>query len=502
MNGIIGMTDLLLDSQLTQEQREDLNLVKASAESLLSVINDVLDFAKIEAGKMTLEMAGFDLHRMIGELMRTMSFRAHMKGLELICDLRGGVPKIVAGDAGRLRQVLVNLIGNAVKFTDRGEIELTVEEQAATPEGTLLRFTVRDTGIGIPPDKRDVIFEPYTQADSSTSRRFGGTGLGLAVSRRLVSLMGGELWLENAPAGTGSLFHFTVRLGVPGQPLAEPALIHMDYLRDRHILVVDDNATNRQVLSKMAANWGMRAQAVSGGREAIEAVRERIGRRDAFGLILVDCEMPGMDGFETAAGLRRIPGMAAPLIMLRSVGNSADVPPGAKETLAATLSKPVRQEELLQTIRIVMDAAPVVHAESSHPEIGGSSGPALRILVAEDNPVNRTVAMRMLEKLGHSVAIAENGSDAVAAVTAERFDLVLMDIQMPVMDGIEATAIIRKHESITGKHLFIAAVTAHAMKGDEERCRAAGMDGYLSKPLQRARLAEVLEQVAMARTLV
>ncbi len=496
MNGVIGMTDLVLDTKLTQEQREDLNLVKTSAESLLLVINDILDFAKIEAGKMHLEQIGFDLFETVGELMRIMSFRAHQKGLELICDMRGDVPEAVVGDPVRLRQVLVNLLGNAIKFTDRGEVEMTVERLPPSPAGSLLRFSVRDTGIGIPEEKRDLIFQPFTQADPSTTRCFGGTGLGLTVSARLAALMDGKLWVESGPAGVGSLFHFTARLGEPDRPLPKPSLAHMDRLRDQHILIVDDNATNRHVLVKMVSRWGMQPVAVNGGPEALELVRERLPRPNRFGVILLDCQMPEMDGFETARRLRDLPGMSAPLVMLRSVGSTADLAPNHKGVIAASLNKPVRQWDLLQTIRTVLDSVPVnppataAATDREHPQ----AHTPLRILVAEDNAVNRTVAQRMLEKFGHSVAIAENGAAAVAAAETQPFDLILMDIQMPEMDGMEATAAIRQRELATGCHIPIIAMTAHAMKGDEEKCLAGGMDGYLCKPIQRLRLLEILEQ--------
>ncbi len=499
MNGVIGMTDLLLDSQLSQEQREDLNMVKASAESLLSVINDVLDFAKIEAGRMTLDRVSFDLPQTVGDLMRTMSFRAHQKGLELISDLRSGVPATVLGDPGRLGQVLVNLVGNAIKFTDEGEVELTVETESASAGGTLLHFAVRDTGIGVPEAKRHLIFQPFIQADCSTTRRCGGTGLGLAVSSSLVSMMGGRLWHESGPASKGSIFHFTARFGVPDTPPAKPSMIHMDLLRNRPVLVVDDNATNRQVLQRMVARWGMRPVSVAGGGDALELVRRRLGSPDSFDLVLLDCEMPDMDGFQTAERLRAIPGMRAPLVMLRSVGYSAESP-GAANEFAATLTKPVRQGELLQVIRSVMDPPPAPDPPPPEPLAAPSPVRAgNRILVAEDNPVNRTVAQRMLEKWGHFVATAGTGAEAVAAAESEPFDLILMDIQMPDMDGIQATAAIRRRESGTSVHVPIVAMTAHAMRGDEERCRSAGMDGYLSKPIQRDRLLEILEQFCVSR---
>jgi signal transduction histidine kinase/DNA-binding response OmpR family regulator len=497
MNGVIGMTDLVLDTQLTQEQREDLNLVKTSAESLLLVINDILDFAKIEAGKMQLEQIGFDLFETVGELMRIMSFRAHQKGLELICDMRADVPEAVEGDAVRLRQVLVNLLGNAIKFTDRGEVEMTVEKLPPAEDGTMLHFSVRDTGIGIPEEKRGMIFQPFTQADPSTTRCFGGTGLGLTVSARLADLMGGKLWVEGGPEGVGSVFHFTARLGVPDKPLCKPSLAHMDRLRDQHILIVDDNATNRHVLVKMVGRWGMQPVAVNGGRQALELVRERLPQPNSFRVILLDCQMPEMDGFETAERLRGIPGMSAPVVMLRSVGSTADLAPNRKAAIAAALNKPVRQWDLLQTIRTVLDSAPLSQPVTA-PQTGREdpqAHPALRILVAEDNPVNRTVAQRMLEKCGHSVTIAENGLAAVAAAETQRFDLILMDIQMPEMDGMEATAAIRARELTTGGHIPIVAMTAHAMKGDEEKCLAGGMDAYLCKPIQRRRLLEILEHL-------
>jgi signal transduction histidine kinase/DNA-binding response OmpR family regulator len=493
MNGVIGITELLLDTALTQEQREDLNLVQSSAESLLKVINDILDFSKIEAGKVVIEKIAFNLAEMMSETVRTLSFRAHQKGLELIHDLRGDVPETVLGDPGRLRQIVVNLIGNAIKFTDSGEVSVSVTSESGASGDNLLHFAIRDTGIGVSEENRRAIFEPFTQADGSTTRRFGGTGLGLAISSRLAAMMGGRIWVEAGPGGCGSIFHFTAQVGFHAGSVPRPALAPVDSLRGLPILIVDDNSTNRHVLVKMLSGWAMRPVAVESGAEALCLLEQ--GNSDPIRLVLLDALMPGMDGFETARQIRALEKAAPPIIMLRSIGMADDAFRCRDAGIAAWLLKPVRASELLERIRAVIGApsSPGKPAELLEPDtIAG--GLRLRILVAEDNPVNRTVVVRLLEKRGHSVRVADNGRAALAAFEEEPFDIVLMDIQMPEMDGFEATELIRAREYILGAHIPIIAMTAHAMKGDEEKCLAAGMDGYVSKPIHPAKLFEAIEK--------
>ena len=499
MNGIIGMTDLVLDTMLTEEQREDLAMVKSSAESLLTVINDILDFSKIEAGKLEFEQVGFDLYDLLGEMTRSMSYRAHQKNLEIIHDIRSDVPLGLVGDPGRLRQVLVNLIGNAIKFTDEGEVVVTVEKQEEGASQTALHFTVTDTGVGIPEEKRRMIFEPFTQADESTQRRFGGTGLGLTISARLVEMMGGRIWADAGPAGRGSSFHFTASFGLHREHLAKPALSPIESLRGLPLLIVDDNATNRHMLLKTLRKWSMEPTAVNGGQEALDLLRERAAAGNPIRLVLLDAQMPGMDGFETAEQIHQDPALPVPIIMLRSVGTPTDAARRRKTGIHAYLNKPVRQEELLLAISAALGAGP---AKKTGP---GDSLPAmaaavnsLHVLLAEDNPVNRTLAVRLMEKEGHCVTVAGNGREALATLQSTAFDLVLMDIQMPEMDGFEVTAAIRKYEATHGGHLPIVAMTAHAMKGDAEKCLAAGMDAYVSKPIDAAKLLHAVESALLS----
>jgi signal transduction histidine kinase/DNA-binding response OmpR family regulator len=496
MNGVIGITDLLLDTAMTDEQREDMKLVKSSAESLLTVINDILDFSKIEAGKVVLENIPFDFAETMRETVRTLSFRAHQKGLELIYDVQGDVPATLIGDPGRLRQILVNLIGNAIKFTDSGEVAVGMRIDCDGSGDKLLHGTVRDTGMGIAEQNRQAIFEPFTQADSSTTRRFGGTGLGLGISSRLVALMGGRIWVETGAGGRGSIFHFTARAGFQDGAVTMPVLTPVDGLRGLQVLIVDDNPTNRHVLVKMVTRWGMRPVAVESGAEALRLLADGNAGADPIRLILLDGLMPGMDGFEAARQMRKLPKAAPPIIMLRSIGNGDDAFHCRDAGIAAWLVKPVQAAELLDRIRAVIDAsAPQAPpCEAREPDIPTQASP-LRVLVAEDNPVNRTVARRLLEKRGHSVRVAVNGRETLAAFDEEAFDLILMDVEMPEMDGLETTRLIRKRESVSCAHIPIVAMTAHAMKGDEEKCLAAGMDAYVSKPINPATLFEVIRNV-------
>ncbi len=490
MNGILGMTDLALETDLSGEQREYLNTVKLSANALLTVINDILDFSKIEAGKLNLDCAPFALHRLIEETVKTLALAAHQKRLELVCDIGSAVPETVIGDASRIRQVLINLVGNAIKFTDRGEVVVSVEagrvETSAEPT-LVLQFGVSDTGIGIPAEKQRSIFQPFEQADGSTTRRFGGTGLGLTISNRLVEMMGGRIWVESQE-GAGSLFRFTVPVQLSGE--ASVQALEEDEVRGVPALVVDDNATNRRILAESLSRWGMRVVEADCGAAAIRALDSS---SEPPRLILSDVHMPEMDGFELAAYLKRKVETAR-IVMLTSGSRAGDPERCRQLGVEAYLVKPVGQSELRSTVlRVLGIATPRVEGLAQRG--AEESGALWRILLAEDNAVNRTVAQRMLQGDGHRVVAVSNGREALAAWEREAFDVVLMDVQMPVMDGFEATAEIRARERSGGGRTAILAMTAHAMSGDRERCLAAGMDGYVAKPVHKAELTEAIRAV-------
>jgi two-component system, sensor histidine kinase and response regulator len=495
MNGVLGMTELLLDTELTTEQREQLRLVRVSAESLLAIINDILDFSKIEAGKLELEAIPFDLRDSLGETMRALSFRSGQKGLELIFEVQPDVAETLIGDPGRLRQIVINLVGNSIKFTERGEIFVRVEKESQTESETLLHFSVRDTGIGIPADKQKKIFEAFSQADGSMARKYGGTGLGLTICARMTEMMGGRIWVESEP-GRGCTFHFTVRLGVQ-EELRRPSLIDPEELRDVPALVVDDNRTNRAVLCGMLSRWGMRVTLVEGGREALKAIDVANNVGKPFALILLDSQMPELDGFALAGQLQKDAGLARLMVMmLTSAGRLGDAKRCRELGIAAYLVKPVRQDELLECVRQVLGKAPRTAAEpliTRHTLREAKRH--LRILLAEDNAVNQTLAVRMLEKRGCVVTVAADGRAALAALEKNSFDLILMDVQMPDMDGLEATVTIRNREKMSGGHVPIVAMTAHAMKEDRDRCLAAGMDGYLTKPIRSQELLSTIENL-------
>jgi two-component system, sensor histidine kinase and response regulator len=506
MNGIIGMTELALETPLSPRQREYLSLVKNSADSLLTVINDILDFSKIEAGKLSLDPAVFDLREALDETLQTLALRAHSKGLELACRISPEVPNLLVGDAGRLRQVLVNLIGNAIKFTETGEIVVSAGLELSHGQEITLRFAVADTGIGIPGTKLLTIFQPFEQADSSTTRRFGGTGLGLTISAKLVDLMGGEIWVESKP-GVGSTFWFTVVLvAAPGE-LVGMTGAGLEQLEGLPILVVDDNATNRQILEEILRGWGTRPVAVDSGRAALDALRCAAAVSRPFPMVLIDGMMPGMDGLELARRIRGEPAIAsARLLLLTSAGRPDDSSLLRDLDIRACLTKPVRQSELFDALMKAMNTT--TYQPDDSPTLSSCAGVArqaapqsrLRILLAEDHPVNQKVAVRMLEHLGHSVVVAPDGRQAMKAIDAVDFDVVLMDVQMPEMDGFEAVQIVRQREAVTGAHLPILALTAHAMQGDRERCLQAGFDGYLPKPVRQADLQQALAVYTPAGT--
>ena len=510
INGIMGMTELTLDTELNAEQRGYLLLVKSSGESLLSVINDILDFSKVESGKLDLEMLEFNLYDCVGETMKTLALRAHQKGLELAYDVDPDVPAHLRGDPGRLRQILVNLVGNAIKFTPHGEVLVTIEnsQDAQDAKDVELHFSVKDTGIGIPAEKQKLLFQAFSQADSSTTRKYGGTGLGLAISARLVQLMNGTMWVESSE-GKGSTFHFTARFaGVEkAPPTASPA--RKAELQGLAVLVVDDNETNRRILCEMTRGWGMRPCAAESGAIAMAALETAEHKGDPFRVILIDGNMPGMDGFELAEKIQTrtistVSPTQATVLMLTSGGRPGEANRCKELGISAYLLKPVAKTDLLAAILAAL----------SHRQMEVSISPALvtrhtlresarklRILVAEDNPVNQVVIIRVLQKMGHAAGLAQNGKEALAMASAEKFDLVFMDVQMPEMDGLAATAAIRQREKDqkSGTHLPIFAMTAHAMKGDRELCLAAGMDGYITKPVRFSDIEQTLTGLANTR---
>ena len=495
MNGIMGMTELALDTDLSHEQRSYLTMVKQSAEALLSLINDILDFSKIEAGKLDLDCISFDLQTCLGNSLKALAARAHHKDLELACRIHPAVPAWVKGDPGRLRQVIVNLVGNAIKFTEEGEVVVDVQVESESSEEIYLHISVRDTGIGIPLEKQKAVFEAFTQADASTTRKYGGTGLGLAISSQLVEMMGGQIRMQSQQ-GRGSTFHFTARFGMPDAQEAELVHLRRD-LHGLHVLVVDDNATNRFILQELVSKWRMQPVMAESGTQALVALDRAFQSKRPFDLVLLDVHMPGMDGFELAAYIQQNPEWRQMvLVMLCSASHRGDAKRCRQLGVSAYLPKPITQSDLLDAIMTALGQRECprekVRLITRH-TLGEDRH--LNILLAEDNLVNQRLAVKLLEKRGHRVRVANNGLEALKALEQDKFNIVLMDVQMPEMGGFEATAAIREREKTSGGHIPIVAMTAHAMKGDREKCLAAGMNEYLSKPIRTQQLYEVLERV-------
>ncbi|MDA1252405.1 MAG: response regulator, partial [Planctomycetota bacterium] len=493
MNGIIGMVEIALETDLSPEQRRYLETVRSSGDALLSIINDILDFSKIEAKKVVLEQVTFDLRNDISDCMELLSFRAHAKNIELAFHVQPDVPEFLVGDPGRIRQVLVNLVGNAIKFTHEGEVVVRVATKNVEEKRCAIEFSVEDTGIGLSPDQQARIFEAFEQADTSTTREYGGTGLGLAISKQLVELMGGEINIKSE-AGKGTTFSFTGQFDFADHPPKRRD--DTDFLKDLPVLIVDDNETNRLILQEVTTNWGMSpvvAESVDAAIQAIE--RARHGGR-SIELVLTDMYMPKRDGMELVEWIRADPETAGISVMILSSGPTAEHRSRADElNVNAYLTKPVRQSSLLDAIATSMGQAEAFPTQVE-PEAKEQSAGLLKILLAEDNAVNQLTATTMLEKLGHSVEVANNGREAIDKLAAGEFDLVFMDVQMPELDGLSATKEIREGEQSSGRHIPIVAMTAHAMAGDQERCLEAGMDAYTSKPIRRKAIEAVIAEIA------
>jgi signal transduction histidine kinase/DNA-binding response OmpR family regulator len=521
LNGIIGMTELTLDSKLSPEQRDYLEMVKTSGDQLLDLVNDILDFSKIEAGRFELDPHPFALRDSLAEMLRPLALKAHGKGLELACHVLPDVADNLVGDAGRLRQVITNLVNNAIKFTAAGEVVVTVRSQesgvrsqesgvrsqesevseAGPADSYILQFSINDTGIGVPTDKVESIFDPFEQGDGSMARKYGGTGLGLAICKRLVEMMNGRIWCESTP-GVGSKFHFIAQLGRSPASRADDTPFLAESLHGLCVLVVDDNATSRQIMTEMLESWNLKPHAVPDSASALAALDAWSVRDERFALALIDAQMPGRDGFTLARQIQERARLAGGIvIMLASVDIPGDVARCRQLGIANYVTKPVRPSDLLNALLSGLSLSPR-RASREHvccTDKRGLLDLPLRILLAEDHVINQRLAVSLLEKDGHSVRVALNGKEALEALEQETFDVVLMDVQMPEMDGFEATAVIRAREKESGRHQPIIAMTAHAMKGDRERCLEAGMDGYVTKPFRRSALFEALAAVSQPR---
>lgn len=496
MNGIIGLTDLLLDSPLTEEQKTSLGMVKSSGESLLSIINDILDFSKIEAGKLSLEAIPFSLRENMAATMRSISFRTDQKGLELILDIDPGVTDSLIGDPGRLRQIMINLAGNAIKFTENGEITIRITETALDDDTVCLNFHVRDTGMGIPKHLQEKIFQSFSQADGSITRKYGGTGLGLTICTRLIEQMEGDIWVESEP-GLGSTFHFTACFRIQDRLAQAACNVNAEKLHGVKVLIVDDNATNRAVLAGMLKSWGVTYSTIHSGQAAVQIVADAQKAGNPFKVILLDGHMPDFSGFETVEELKNTQGtLNQAVVMLTSAGNPGDGAKCRALGISAYLVKPVIQADLLQALcqvltkqqNVIPDRLVTAHSLKEDRR-------RLHVLLAEDNPVNQTLAVRLLQRRGFSVKVVSDGIEALEAMGRESFDLVLMDLQMPNLDGFQAVAEIRRKEQLTGERIPVIALTAHAMVGDRQRCLDAGMDSYISKPIDKNLLFNAIDRV-------
>ena len=500
MNGIIGMTGLALNTQLTDEQRDYLQSVMISADSLLGLINDILDFSKIEAGKLELATIPFSLRDCVANTLTTLAIGADNKGLELVYRIPTNIPDAVVGDPGRLRQVLVNLIGNAIKFTAKGEVAVNAELELETDKEVCVHFSVKDTGIGIPPEKQAKIFDAFEQADGSTTREYGGTGLGLTVSTRLVEMMKGRIWVESE-VGSGSVFNFTVWFLLAAELAPKSTPIDTSIIKELSALVVDDNSTNRRILEELLKSWGMKPTLVADGKTALEVMKQAQTSGTPFPIALLDYMMPGMDGFELTQKIKEDPDLVNPIIIiLTSAGQRGHAARCLELGISAYLLKPIHQQQLLETICASLQKTAGIQTRPSlltRHSIRESKR-RVNILLAEDNIINQKLAIRVLQQMGHSVSVAQNGRQAVEMTEAEQFDLILMDIQMPEMDGLEATLAIRAREaSRGGPRVPILAMTAYAMSGDSDRCIEAGMDGYISKPINTQELFETIENLGL-----
>ena len=497
MNGVIGLIELALDTELSNEQRDLIRTAKSSAESLLALLNDILDFSEIEAGKLDLEVVDFGLRDNLESSLKGLGLHARRKGLELLCDIRPEVPDSLQGDPSRLRQILVNLIGNAIKFTAQGEVVVRVRCAEETADGAILEFTVRDTGIGISPALQEEVFKSFTQADASMTRKYGGNGLGLAICKSLVELMNGSIWVESM-LGEGSTFHFRLPFILQKLLPNSAEAVDLAAIRDVPALIVDDNSTNRRILLDALLSWRLKPTPCENGQAALRYLEQAQAEGKPFRLVLLDAQMPVMDGFSVAEWIRQQSQLAGTIIiMLTSAGVRGDAARCRELGVQAYLPKPVRRADLLQSIRVLLGAQsagsknlPVLttYALREHRS-------RLRVLLAEDNRVNQTLAVRILQKRGHTVVVAENGRQAIAALAEQPFDLILMDMQMPELGGLEAAMLIREREKSTRGHIPIIALTANAGSGDRESCLISGMDDYLSKPIQVKELFAAIERV-------
>jgi signal transduction histidine kinase/DNA-binding response OmpR family regulator len=499
MNGIVGMTELVLATELNPEQYEYLGMIKYSADSLLTVINDILDFSKVEAGKLDFEPRDFNLREGLEDSLRLIAFRADQKGLEAVLDIAPGVPEIIRADPTRLRQVVLNLLGNAVKFTERGEVVMQVAAEPTERGQAKLHFTICDTGIGIAADKLRSIFDAFSQADTSTTREFGGTGLGLAICHRLLHLMGGEIWVESMP-GSGSQFHFSLSVGVPEARPAAP--LEIPGVAGMPVLIVEDHIISRRVLREMLSRWGLRPVMAPDVAQAFTILRQAKEAGNPFWLAMIDIQLPDGDGFSLVEKINRSPDLVGAMIMMFTTGHKlVDAARSRELGVAAYITKPLRQHELREAIRAarLSAAAPKVTGPASVFRSDSNTERRavrpLRVLLAEDNTINQRLTLRLLEKRGHVVVAAGDGVQALEALDRDMFDLVLMDVQMPRMDGFQVTAIIRDREKLTGHRLPIFAMTANVLKGDRDRCLNAGMDAYIPKPISPKQLIAVVESV-------